>query len=174
MGKSGAIIFSLFGAVWLVIAKINGAPLGWWGIVGGAIVSALLIGNILTQKSPISDQPSGTEQKRIGRIFMWSSMAEGAGILLAVNILDYLGMADRYLAGIALIVGLHFIPIGLRVPSRLGLFLAAVFMALSVAGLVIPLPATAALVVGCAGAGTLWCAAISIIRRRHHAAMQGH
>jgi hypothetical protein len=101
---------------------------------------------------------SAEEEKRIGRVFMWSSIGEGVGIFLIINILINVGLADRVMAGIALVVGLHFIPIGLKVPMKIALLIAGMMVATSIAGFAIASPQNASLFVGCAGALTLWAA----------------
>ncbi|MBN8500338.1 MAG: hypothetical protein J0M19_04205 [Sphingomonadales bacterium] len=95
---------------------------------------------------------------------MWSSIGEGVGIFIIINVLINMHMADRVMAGIALVVGLHFIPIGLKVPTRVALLLAAAMLVISVAGFSIPSAECAALFVGCAGAVTLWAAVIAAIK----------
>ena len=85
-------------------------------------------------------------------------MGEGVGILIAINVLNAMHMEDRVLPGIALIVGLHFIPIGLKVPMVVAFFLAASLCVSSLAGFFIPAVEYAALFVGWAGALILWAA----------------
>lgn len=100
---------------------------------------------------------------------MWSSIGEGIGIFIAINVLLNIGMADRFMAGIALVVGLHFIPIALKVPGRIYSFLAAILVAISVIGFAIPSPSYAALCVGGMSAVTFWsvvCASIFVAKPR--------
>ena len=162
VNKAGIIILSGFAVIWLVFAKINGAPIPWLLMPLAAGISALLVRKFLQQKPAQSFFPL-SEQKRIGRVFMWSSIGEGIGIFFVINILANVGMADRYMAGIALIVGLHFIPIAWGVPMRIAFVQAAILLALSAAGFLITSPSHAALIVGFGGAATLWFAAVASI-----------
>lgn len=159
MTGSGVFILCFFSPLWLVLAKLNNAPLSWLVIALGVCLSAVLIWLNQQQRREPSPMPAN-EQKRIGRVFMWSSIGEGVGIFVVLNILINAGLADRFMAGVALVVGLHFIPIGLKVPMKVALLLAAVLFTISVVGFVIPSPEYAALFVGCAGAITLWTAVV--------------
>lgn len=166
--RFGIIIVSCFAALWLVFAKLNDAPIGWVAILGGACFSAFLIMLSFRQKQDASAVPAD-ERKRAGRIYMWSSIGEGVGIFIAINVLLNLGMADRYMAGIAIVVGLHFIPIALKLPRISDLFLTAIFMVIGLLGFFIPSAPHAALFVGCMSAATLWAAVgVIIYRMRVH------
>ena len=162
MNREGVIILSGFAVLWLVFAKFNGAPIPWLLLPLAVGISAILVWRFLKQEPAQSLAPLA-EQKRIGRIFMWSSIAEGVGIFIIINILANVGMADRYMAGIALIVGLHFLPVAFGVPMRIAFFLAATLLALSAVGFLIPSPSHAALIVGFGGAATLWVAVMASI-----------
>ena len=82
------------------------------------------------------------------------------GIFLVINILANIGMADRFMAGIALVVGLHFIPIAKGLPLPAYFAIAAALIILSIAGFVLPSAQTAALVLGYGGALTMWLGAL--------------
>ncbi len=169
MKGSGVFILCCFAPLWLTLAKLNGAPLPWIAIALGICVSTILVWLNQRQKR----EPSGLsaeEEKRIGRVFMWSSIGEGVGIFVIINILINAGLADRIMAGIALVVGLHFVPIGLKVPMKIALCLATLLLMISAAGFVIAAPQYAALFVGCAGAMTLWAAVtLPIVQARRNA-----
>ncbi len=104
------------------------------------------------------------DDTRIGKIMMWSSMAEGMGIFLLINVFSNIGLADRVLPGVSVIVGLHFLPMAYYVPFRPFYMLAAAL--LGVAALGFTLTATlGALVVGLGSAVALWVASILAVRR---------
>ena len=169
MNSAGVFIFCFFAPVWLALAKLNGAPLPWIALALGVCVSMVLIWLNQGKKR----EPSGLtaeDTKRIGRVFMWSIMGESVGIFAIVNVLTNFGLSDRLMAGIALVVGLHFIPIGLKVPMKIALLIAGVMLAISVVGFVIASAPNASLFVGCAGAVTLWAAvAAPIVQARRTA-----
>jgi hypothetical protein len=153
--RTGIVILSIFATLWLAISKLNLAPITWPVIFGGACVSSFLI--FLSYRLPRqSSAVSAAESKRVGRIYMWSSIGEGIGIFLIVNILANVGLADRFMAGIALAVGLHFIPPAVLIPRRGDLCLAAVLLVVAAVGFAIPSAPHAALFVGVMGALTLW------------------
>lgn len=155
LDRTGTVILSAFATIWLLIAKFNHAPIAWLAIALGACISVALVWWILRNRPPLQTLPSAN-QARIGRIFMWSSIGEGIGIFVAINVLANIGLADRLMAGIALVVGLHFIPPALLVPRRSYFAVAMAMVATSVAGFLIPSAQIAALVVGVLGAITLW------------------
>ena len=117
------------------------------------------------QRPPIDSTVAATEQRRIGRIFMWSSIGEGVGIFVIIKILANVGMADRYMSGMALAVGIHFIPIALGIPYRPYIWLASMMIVLAGIGLVIPSPQLAALFVGCGAAMLQWLTAFQGISK---------
>lgn len=158
MNKLGITILCCFAPLWIVFAKLNDAPIPWLGIASGVGVSVGLIW-LNHQQKRVPAVFSQADQKRIGRVFMWATIAEGVGIPLVIIALASVGVTDRNMAVFALVVGLHFIPIGVKVPMRMALILAAFLLALSILGFLVPSPQTAALVVGCAGAIISWVAA---------------
>ena len=166
LNRTGIVILSGFATLWLIFAKVNAAPIEWSAIFVGGCFSVLLIWLSYRQKQAPSLFPAA-EQKRLARVFMWSSIGEGIGIFIVINVLVNLGMADRFMAGIALVVGLHFIPIALKVPGRIYSLLTVILVAISVIGFAIPSPPYAALCVGGMCALTFWavvCASIFVAK----------
>ena len=162
MPRVALAILSTFAAVWLLLAKLYDAPIGWAVPLGGLAVSALLL--VLGLRfAPPPAPVSRAEARRIGRIVGWASAGEGLGIGLANLILSSIGLGDRIMAGIALAVAVHFIPLWRAVPMRSALVLALIFAALSLAGFILPSAPVAALVVGGGGALTLWSVVLRAI-----------
>src|SRR5437763_11385503 len=60
-----------------------------------------------------------SERKRIGRVVGWAAMGEGFAIFVAFNILQNLGLVDYFVPVIALIVGLHFLPLAAFLKIRI-------------------------------------------------------
>ena len=161
MSKAGIVILSGFAFFWLVLAKLNGASVSIWTLVLGLLISGAIIlsawlGDLQTRSL------SPAESKKVGRIIMWSSIGEGIAIFAATQILTSIGMTDRFMAGIALAVGGHFVPIGIGLKSRPYLFLATVLLTLGLLGFLIASPRSAALAVGYASAAALWIMALFI------------
>jgi hypothetical protein len=160
MGPWGAIIFAIFATAFFMAGL---------GPLIGATNPILLLGFVLAapiviraiQRLVRPDPPGGI---RTGRVIMWSTIAETVGILLVVNIFQNVGLKDVILPGIALVVALHFVPLGWASGLRRFFALAVAMAAASLAGFVLRgAPGTA--VTGLASALALWLAAIFALQR---------
>ena len=160
MGPWGALIFAIFAAAFFMAGL---AP------TVGSASPALLLGLVLAapvairaiQRIVRPDPPGGL---RTGRVIMWSTMTEAAAIVLVVNVFRAIGLDDVVLPGIAAVVSLHFIPIGLAAGLRRFQALTIAMMAAALAGFAIGGPAGTA-VTGICAALTLWLAGIFALRR---------
>jgi hypothetical protein len=99
-----------------------------------------------------------------GRVILWSTIGEGIGLFIVANLLVNLGHTDLLLPAMALVVGLHFIPIAYWVPFRQLYTVAAVIILGGVAGLSIHQP-DGGEIAGFTAAGGLALASIAAIRR---------
>lgn len=160
MGPWGAIIFAVFATAFCMagIAPTVGptSPLLLLPIILAAPIVIRAIQRIVRP-----DPPGGIQT---GRVIMWSTLAEAMAILLVVNIFRNIGLADVVLPGIAAVVSLHFIPIGLAANLRRFQILTIAMMAAAVAGFAIRGTAGTA-VTGLGAAFTLWAAAIFALQR---------
>jgi hypothetical protein len=170
MGTIGAIIMSFFGAVFAALATqtlLGGAPaialtpFLVFAVLGGA---ALFVHR---RPGPDFASPPGA-----GRVIMWSSIAEGVGILVAVNVVALAGHREWTLPAMALVVGLHFVPMALAIPFRPFLVLGVALVTLAMAGIVLPSPLGGALA-GLGAATTLWVASLGAILRELSAKRTG-
>jgi hypothetical protein len=162
MGTTGAIIMSFFGAVFAALATqslLGGAPaialtpLLVFAVLGGAALS------VHRRPGPHFASPPGA-----GRVIMWSSIAEGAGILVVVNLVALAGHREWTLPAMALVVGVHFVPMALAIPFRPFLVPSAALVILAMAGFVVPSPLGGA-VAGFGAAAILWVASFGAILR---------
>lgn len=162
MGASGAIIMSFFGAVFasmtlLLQLKCTGLELGlpFIGFAGIAIAALLAI------RLPGEGfaRPKGS-----GRVILWSSTGEGIGLSIVANLLTNLGHSELLLPAMALVVGVHFIPIAYWVPFPQLYTLAAVIILGGIVGLSIDQP-NGGMIAGFTAAGALAVASIAAIRR---------
>ncbi|MCW1429938.1 hypothetical protein [Novosphingobium sp. JCM 18896] len=102
--------------------------------------------------------------ERAERTITWSSIAEGIGLFIASNIVINIHRPDLLLPAMALVVGLHFLPIAFAASFRpfyvlgTGLILGAIFGVL--AG-----PPAGGAIAGFAAAGCLWIASAIAVRR---------
>jgi hypothetical protein len=163
MGPVGAIIMSFFAAVFCVGALWNDPTVSHaWLLLPIAISASIMVQAFRLLKDAPS--PDDAESKRIGRVIMWSSIAEGIGIFLAVNICANVHADARLWPAIALVVGLHFLPMAYRIPFRRFYVLSAGLIGVAIIGMLIP-AAFAARVGGIGGAVGLWTASIWAVRR---------
>ncbi|MBA2935087.1 hypothetical protein HZF05_13380 [Sphingomonas sp. CGMCC 1.13654] len=160
MGPWGALIFAIFATAFFMagLAPTVGqaSPILLLGLVLAAPIVIRAIQRVVRP-----DPPGGIQT---GRVIMWSTMAEAVGILLIVNIFHAAHMDDVILPGIAAVVSLHFIPIGLAANLRRFQALTAAMMACAVAGFAIR-GATGTMVTGLGAALTLWIGGIFALQR---------
>jgi MFS family permease len=98
------------------------------------------------------------------RAIMWSSIGEGIGLFLAANIVINLHRPDLLLPAMALVVGLHFLPIAYAAAFRPFYVLGAALVVAAFACFLAGAP-TGGAVAGFMAAGALWLAAGMAVRR---------
>lgn len=116
MTKSGAIIMTAFATIWWVVGvrlASSSSPL----LYGVAIAFGLLV-LVMAGRAP-APNISADEQSRRGRLVGIASAVEGVAIFLVANILANIGRSDLTAAAVAIIVGLHFLPLAWRLPASL-------------------------------------------------------
>jgi hypothetical protein len=115
-----------------------------------------------------SHQPVGTgnpvEGDHVGRAVGIATAIEGVAIFLAANILFNLHMPTLLLPAIAIIVGLHFIPLARWIPVPLYYRTGAGLIAVGLAAALLP-PDDRAIATGVAAAVVLWASCILLVRR---------
>ncbi len=102
--------------------------------------------------------------KRVERAITWSSVGEGVGLFVAANLVINLHRPDLLLPAMALVVGLHFLPIAFV--ARFGPYylVGTALIVAGIAGVAITAPAGGA-IAGFGAAAGLWLAAILAVRR---------
>jgi hypothetical protein len=166
MGAWGAIIMSFFGALFAALT------LYWqWQVSGAALASpyiafaALGLAAVHVLRLPGEGiVPSARAQKA----FLWSSTAEGIGLFLAANIMINLHRPDLLLPAMALVVGLHFLPIAIAARFPPFHALGAAWILAAALGFVLPAPVGGE-IAGFMGALSLWAAAAMAVRREWQA-----
>jgi hypothetical protein len=162
MGAWGAIIMGFFGAVFAAVT------LAWqYHVAGPALaapfavfaVIALTAGHVLRLPGAGIVLP-----QRVGRVIMWSSIGESVGIFIAANVVQNVHRPDLLLPAIALVVGLHFLPIAAAATFRPFYVLGGALILAAVAGAAAAQPLGGA-IAGFAAAAALWIAALLAIRR---------
>lgn len=160
MGPWGALIFGVFATAFFMAGLAPSVgPTSPILLIGFVLAAPVVIRAV--QRIVRPDPPGGI---RTGRVIMWSTMAEAAAILLVVNIFRNVGLNDIVLPGIAAVVSLHFIPIGIAARLRRFQVLAVAMMACAIAGFGIR-GTTGTAVTGLCAALTLWLGGILALQR---------
>ena len=120
---TGALVLSGFGAAWAAAGIVlSGGPNWAWIVVVSWTVAFFSHALQLLRRTPRVDGPLPADvagrQRRAGRIFLWTGVGEGLGILLAVNAVVNLGHPQWQAAAIMLVVGLHFLPLAFAFAYR--------------------------------------------------------
>jgi hypothetical protein len=135
---NGAIIMSFFAAIWFALGML-GAGMGWGVALSGVPLSALTI--LFAKQAQRGAVPrSAEEEKRIRTVIGWASVFEGVMIPVACIACAALGRPDLTLAAIAVIVGLHFLPMAYLL-DKPGYYFSAFAMIGIGIGIVVALPA---------------------------------
>jgi hypothetical protein len=166
MGARGAVIMGFFGAVFAALTmhlqwEIAGAMLAFPFIVFLAIGAAAAHTMRLKGSGIVLSE---TTRKAL----MWSSVGEGIGIFLASNVVNNLHRPDLILPAIALVVGLHFLPIAHAASFRPFYVLGAFLMMFAVIGFLVT-PPVGGDIAGIAAALGLWFASAAAISRDRQA-----
>ncbi len=162
VGSRSAIIMGFFGAVFLALT------LAWqWHVLGSILVIPFLVFVLIafTASYALRQPGSGIALSSTAkRTFLWASTAEGAGIFVAINVVMNMHRPDWRLPAMALVVGLHFLPVaygtGFRAYYRLG----GALIAVALVGFAVPSPFGGALS-GVAAAACLWSASVIAVLR---------
>lgn len=162
MGAWGALIMSFFGAVFA------SWTLYWqWHWTGAALafpfLGFVLIGLVARQviRAPGDGiKPSSRETRAI----MWSSIGEGLGLFLAANLVINLHRPDLLLPSMALVVGLHFLPIAFVAGFRPFYLLGTALIVAAMAGFLVGAP-TGGAFAGFMAATALWAASAIAVHR---------
>ncbi len=156
--KSGIAILSVMAGIWAGWS-VHAAHLGQWAYVGAVIIAIVPMVLMLKRRFGLRTQ---NEARRIGRLVGMASFAEVVAIIVGVQVLARAGRPDLIVSLIALVVGLHFLPLARWLPmpkyyvSGLALVIAACM------GVVIPAEQRVLFVAGIASA-ILWLTALSIV-----------
>lgn len=162
MGAWGALITGFFGAVFAALT------MSWQLHVSGAALALPFAGFAtigLTAAFVIRLPGNGvTPSKNVEKAIMWSSVAEGLGLFLASNILLNLHLPDLLLPAMALVVGLHFLPIAFAASFRPFYVLGTALIMAAIIGFAVRTPSGSEIAGFMAAAG-LWIAAILAVQR---------
>lgn len=160
------MIMSFFAAMFAALA------LGWQLHVTGLGLAAPLVptGLIMLMALQVIRLPGegAIPSKRGKRAIVWSSTAEGVGIFVGANIVINLHRADLILPVMALVVGLHFLPIAWGLAFRPFYGLGAVLIVVAIIGMMAPAP-IGGVISGLSAALALWIASAFAVARDRQA-----
>jgi hypothetical protein len=149
-----AIVFMAgFAAFWW-LAGLMGAQLPLPVFAVGPIVSAVLIFAAAQRFKGAPPRDAG-QVKRTRRIVSLAAGGEGLLISIAANLMIHNGLAGFVLPAVAIIVGLHFVPLAMLLKVRIYYLTAVLITAAGLAALAID-PNHRALVTGLPVAMLLW------------------
>jgi len=162
LGAWGALIMSFFGAVFASLT------LYWHLNFSGIALAVPFLGFLLIGLAAMyvirlpgdGIKPTPKEERAI----MWSSIGEGIGLFLASTIVINLHRPDLLLPSMALVVGLHFLPIAFAAGFHPFYVLGAALIVAATAGFVMGAPMGGE-VSGLMAAGAVWLASGIAIRR---------
>lgn len=156
--RGGIWVLNIFAATWFVVGAVgSGLPLLVLAVP--AVISGALIGWGL--------RTTGTEPTRnpnVGRLVgIWSAV-EGVAIFVAANVCMNIGAQDAVAPVIAIVVGLHFLPLARGIPLPLYYATGVALVALGLAALLLPGPERVG-VTGLGAAAILWASCVLLVRQ---------
>lgn len=158
--RSGILILNLFAIAWCGLGLFGAGLPGMALLVPVAISGAL----ILWARRVPAPPRSAADGARIGRLVgIWSAL-EGGAIFVAVTICQNIGAPDAVVPALAIIVGLHFLPLARGIPVRLYYVTGLALVSVGAAALLLPGPDRLA-PVGFAAAAILWASCAALIGR---------
>ncbi len=123
---------SLFAALWWIVGTYaSGRGSGLMYAVAIAITS-IVVAAASRRARPSSGPPE--ERARRGRLVGIASGVEGLAIFVAINVLANIRRRDLTAPIIAMIVGLHFLPLARWLPAPLYYVTSALLVGLGIAG----------------------------------------
>ena len=156
--RGGISILSAFAFLWCIAAIGLGGRSFWWLIAPLAISAAIVA---WARRVPgVGTHRQGAHVNRL--VGMWSAI-EGVAIGVSVLVLGALHLPQAILPVIAVIVGLHFLPLARHIPVRLYYATGAALAAVGGVGLAVPVAARPWWV-GLGAAVVLWTTAVALAR----------
>jgi hypothetical protein len=162
---AGAAIMFVFGGLWLFLGVLSGTPLPSWVRTVLLLTGVLLAGwGVVTAKRALTlshgaSPPSEVENawgRQIRRRFGWISGLEGLAIFVVVLSLNLAHRPKAISPAIAIIVGLHFIPLAGLFGAPLYYVTGTLGCVIGVIGLLISQPSLRNTFVGIAFGLLLW------------------
>nr|WP_316414588.1 hypothetical protein [Mesoterricola silvestris] len=156
------MIMGFFGSVFAALTMHHQWHLPWELWVLPFLVAMLIwVSAVWVLRLPGED-PVPSERAR--RAMYWSSFGEGIGLFLAANIVINVHRPDLLIPAMAIVVGLHFLPMAFAASFRPFYILGAALAVAGILGFVAPSPLGGG-IAGFMAALGLWIAAVLAVRR---------
>lgn len=164
MTPTSAMIFSVFGGLWVVLAILSQHVSAALCLIPIGIAALLVVwsASVARTRTPLA----ADESKRRNKIVMYATAFEGVAFFVGANILGNVGVVDQYFPLLALIVGLHFLPFARYIPDWRYYPISFTLIAIGIAGAVFPMPDVRTWFVCLGSALVLWTASIIALRTR--------
>ena len=157
--RGGIWVLTIFAAIWGAGGITMGHGPAWLAAAPVAISVAILVW--------ASRQPLGTgnpvEGDHVGRVVGLATVIEGVAIFLAANWLLNAHQETLILPAVAVIVGLHFLPLARWIPVPIYYWTGAGLIAAGLIAIALP-PEQRAITTGIASALVLWASCIRLVR----------
>ena len=168
---AGAMILTIFGGLWCIVAVANWAMRPSWSVAAGAVVTVALLAMCVVRlvalsKFPSVDDPAAAAKgKRIGMLFGIIFGIEGGAIAVCSTLLVRHGLGIWIPFAVGIIVGLHFLPLASVFEVPLYYWTGGLSTAGALGCLLIPDSATRVLCVGMVMAAVLWLSVVVLLVR---------
>lgn len=107
----GAMFFTVFGALWFVLALYARQQLGTTSVATVATIAVLLTATALYLRNQAKRFPHVPEDPAMGRAFGWVNAVQWIAIIVAATAFPRLHWDAYLMSAITLIVGLHMFPL---------------------------------------------------------------
>ena len=162
MGAWGGILLGFFGSMFATMTlALQPGRSGLLLALPFVVFAAIALAALVIIRRPGTGM---TRSRRARRAILWSTLGEGVGLLVAANLVMALGHPGLLLPAVALVVGLHFLPMAHAIPFHAFYSLGSVLLVGAAAGFVAAPPVGGA-IAGIAAAAALWTAALFALRR---------
>lgn len=159
--RSAIWVLNIFAAIWGVVAFAGFQP--HWLMAIPVAISAGLIFRAQQFELP---ERSAEDERRAKRLVMIWSAVEGVAIFLAANFCINFGAKDAVAPAIAIIVGLHFLPLAHSMPVPLYYATGILLILVGGAALLFLPEYVRTLGTGLGSAIVLWGSGLALARRR--------
>ncbi len=143
---TGLLMMAFFTAIWAIIAhagldgRDDNIEIIMFGILAAAFVVKAIYFFSVAKRFP--KNTSEADNKRGKKEGMWFGIifgGEGLGIFIAINVVNNIGHPDLVIPAIALVVALHFYPLGWIFKRAIDYYLATWATIIAVSGIVFTL-----------------------------------